>query len=172
MRGKHAASATGRREVAELEERADAAEQRAGRLAAELDSLREKAEHQLDSLRAELSRARKDRDAAAAPAVAAAEEKIRTLMVERDEARADAKDIRGKWDAFIRNIKDVLHGMGLGSFEAVEVILAAVRPDGSTTTVSNTPRRKGATVDRIMAVERARGQRGPVDLLAGRKNSA
>lgn len=171
MRGKHANAAKNRRERAELEQRAETAERRAERLEKELTELRDVSRRQMSGLRTEATQARKDRDAAVAPALAQAEEQIRSLMAERDSAQQQQKDLHDRWQSFIKSIKGVLHGMGLTNTESMEVLLAATMPDGSARTVisDETGRVRKATPEQIIAIERARGMRGTVDLLADRK---
>lgn len=174
MRGKHANAAANRRERADLERRAETAERRATRAEKELAELRGSSQHSISTLRAELAQTRKDRDSTAAPALEQAEEKIRTLMAQRDTAQQERERVQERWDHFLRNVVDVLAGMGLTQAEAHETILAAVTPDGSTRTVmlNNNPSMRKATVEQILAIERARGQRGAVDRLASRKPRA
>lgn len=171
MRGKHAKASANRRERTELEQRATRAEQRADRLDKDLATIREDSKRQVDNLRVELRQALKDRDQAAAPALTQAEERIRALMAERTEAVKQREQLQAKWDAFVRNIKDVLSGMGLTNVEAMEVLLATIMPDGSARTVHDGSG-KATTAQQVIAVQRARGARNSVDLLADRKPTA
>lgn len=91
MRGKHGKSAQVRRDWTELEQRATSAEQRAERLEAELAKLQEASERRLVGLRSELAEAVKARDAAALPALTAAETQIRELRKSGDALEARAK---------------------------------------------------------------------------------
>lgn len=174
MRGKHGNAAKNRHERAELEQRARTAERQVVRAETELADLRDSSQRSIEGLRGELSRARKDRDDAAGPALAQAEAQIRQLMAERDSAQQQYKQLYDKWQSFIRSVKDVLYGMGLTNVEAVEVLVAASMPDGSARTVisdANASVRKG-TPEQVLVIDRARRKRGAVDLLADRKTLA
>ena len=171
MRGKHGNAAKNRHERAELEQRAETAERRAERAETELADLRDSSQRSIEGLRGELSRARKDRDDAAGPALAQAEAQIRSLMAERDSAQQQYKQLYDRWQSFIRSVKGVLFGMGLTNTEAVEVLLAASTPDGSARTVifdANASVRK-STPEQVLAIDRARRKRSAVDPLADRR---
>jgi len=174
VRGKHGNAAKNRRDRAELEQRAETAEHRAERAEKELSTLRESSERSVSALRSELSQARKDRDTAVAPALADAEAQIRTLITQRDEAQRERKEVQERWERFLRTFRDVLADLGVGQAEAIEAILASVTPDGAARTVltdENASMRK-ATTEQIIAIQRARGERGTVDRLAHRKARA
>lgn len=124
MRGKHANAAERRRQVAELEQRADQAEHRAEKAEAEIRDLKERLARTTTGLQRELAGMRKQRDEAAAPAVAALEELLAKLREQRDEAlqKADFQEKR-HFDVFVA-FKRALMKMGFSHTEAVEIVAA------------------------------------------------
>lgn len=171
MRGKHGNAAQNRRARVELEQRAEKAERMVERLQGELDTLKSTSQSQIESLRGELARVRKDRDAAAAPALKQAEERIRTLMAERDEAIRKYEKVLKQWQRLTLNLMNVLKGMGLGPGEAIESIIAAIEPDGHTPTViaPGARHRSDMPVEYALTLGQAQGWRGGVDRLADRR---
>jgi chromosome segregation ATPase len=164
MRGKHAKAAANRRDRAELEQRADKAEQRADRLEKDLAELRESSQRQISGLRSELSHALKARDQAASPAVAEAERKIRELKAERDAACDKLKSIQKKWNTLGGNIIGLLQGMGLKNTEAIEVLATACDPDKGMPALNwGAEQASKSSVEAVMTIQRARGQRSVID---------
>lgn len=167
MRGKHGNAARGRRDRAELEQRALKAEHRSGRLEKELNELRQSGQREIEALRSKLSQAIKDRDHAAAPALMQAEAQIRSLMQERDRAVKDRESMQKKWNAAASNVVEILAGMGLTRTEAMETLFTAIEPDGRTRTVNFSGR--SAPPDQLVAIDRANGHRRASDPLADRR---
>lgn len=164
MRGKHGNAAAGRRDRAELEDRATTAERRADKAEKAHADLKVTTDRQIAGLRADLAAARKERDDAAAPAVAAAEQQIRALMAEREAAEDARKNIQSKWNAATSNIIRVLKQMGLTNVEAMETLLASIMPGEPVAHYIGDGKHK--SVETTLAMDRARGHRHAVDPLS------
>lgn len=168
MRGKYKSSAEARQAREEFERRAIAAEERAGKAEKALADLKESAADQLARLRADLASVVRDRDLGAAPALMEAEQRIRELIKDRDDARHDAATLLKKWRTFADQVIAILHGMGLKNTEAMEVLIASINPSKTTRTYTGgiDGKLKGLDTDDVMAIQRARGKRSRVDPLA------
>jgi len=125
-RGKYAAKAERRHELAGLEERAAAAERERDRLAAELAGVRQRSEETIRGLRAQAAELRRQRDDGAAPAVASLEREIRHVREEAIAELAEARGLRADARKFIRNLQVFLCERGVCShlLEAREIICA------------------------------------------------
>lgn len=122
MRGKHANAAKNRREREDLQQRSEAAEHRAERLAKEMAELRESSQRAISSLRGELAQARKDRDAAVAPRLEEAIKAAERLRKERDSARFAARDLPRRLDSAMRTCVPRLQEAGLTADQIAAVL--------------------------------------------------
>ncbi|MFJ4785126.1 hypothetical protein [Streptomyces sp. NPDC088794] len=167
MRGKHGTAAQNRRERAELEQRATKAEQRVERLEKELATLRESSQRQISGLRGELGQVAKERDEATSPELAKAQEQIAKLARERNDANEYVDKMKIRWGLAFQQLKESLVAVGLTETEVMEIFAGAM--DGSPKTVTagiqGSYDQSDADRDRIRAIQRARGIRGPRERL-------
>lgn len=163
-RGKYAVRATGRRTLAEAEDRGDAAERRVSALEKEAAQAREESGAAVRQLRSALADAQTDRDAATAPALKEAEGTIAVLRIDLKAARAESQTLYAKWQVVAARLVKGLQGIGMSYQEAGEFFLHVMGAPG-VTVVDNRPGNDARLgPDGYRAVQRARGDRGNLDL--------
>jgi hypothetical protein len=124
VRGKKGNAAANRRNLQDLEHRATEAERRADKAEAQVLELKERLERTTTGLQRELAEMRKQRDEAAAPAVATLEQQLVEVRQQKDAAdeRADAQQKRH--EITFKTFKRTLMKMGFSQPEAVEIVMA------------------------------------------------
>lgn len=166
MRGKHGAAAQNRRDRAELEQRANKAEQRVERLERDLAQLRETSQRRIENLRGELAQILKERDTVVSPELKKAQEKILTLARERDDANEYVDRMKIRWERAYQRLNDGLVAAGLSQTEVMEVFAGAMDSSPKTVTagIQGNYGQSDEDRERIRAIQRARGLRSGKDL--------
>lgn len=170
MKGKHKDAAERRRAMADLVDQARAAEKQATLLRQELDALRENSTSKITALSNETARLRKQRDTATGPALAAAEQRIRELMEDRDESRREHDRIKHLWGKSFNRTCDMVQMLGFTRAEALEVVLEFVdSPDGVPLMIvdelTGLQKGEGLSRDQMIAIAAARGKRSRTDVV-------
>ena len=167
MKGKYAKTADARRAREGFEARAVTAERQVAAVREELASVQATAGTQIAALKQENTQLRAQRDEAASPALAVAEQRIRDLMSELDQARADAKQKQKLWNDAIKNATAMFKALGFTGSEALEAALMILRWYGKRTPiiVDNTAHVDGLSPEQIRTLEAARGFRGSDDVV-------
>lgn len=139
MRGKHGVAAAKRREVAELEERAEKAEHRVARLETELTETKAQSERLIVGLRNEVNAARRASVQASAPALTAAEQSIRDLRTQKEElarqlalAKAETATLSKRIRVVTAWINDAFRQVGIEDSEVGKRLGKALREVANT----------------------------------------
>lgn len=165
MKGKYAKRATQTRDWAALQSRAEHAEHESARLEAELSEHQAVSSRTIATLRAQLAEAKRQRDAAEGPAVAALEEQNRQLRDEKRELEASYKARDEQfWFALRRTVIAIKAAFNVPETEARELVVNAmgVSDEISATSVDEYTRGiKDPVLVKIL--QRARGMRSMDD---------
>jgi len=139
VRGKHGVAAAKRREVAELEERAEKAEHRVARLETELTETKAQSERLIVGLRNEVNAARRASVQASAPALTAAEQSIRDLRTQKEElarqlalAKAETATLSKRIRVVTAWINDAFRQVGIEDSEVGKRLGKALREVANT----------------------------------------
>lgn len=122
MRGKHASAAAGRRDRADLEQRAALAEHLGNRLQQELAAQRSESTRRITALQEQVRLAIAERDEVTSPAMRELRERHDRVRAERDHLRPLAQTYSRKYGALINNIAAWLREEGMADAQVLRVM--------------------------------------------------
>lgn len=162
MKGKYAAKAQKRCEVAAADEQVAAAERALSDTQAELNAFRSKSASEIERLKERLADVTAERDSATAPRIAELEHQNAELNTLLRNAEAKVKAIQAKQNEVFHFVTKLLHNItGCTGLEASEGIIVAISGlskyiAGATTGVNNPGRR---SPDESKTLQRVNGWR-------------